>query len=179
MAPDLRSADATRLLLMVAMLAWGCAPPPLTDQPAPDTASGSDTAPARDTGDTGTGDAEATDADSGDVGPPPSFGRIAAIIRYRCTIPNGGCHGGQGQGAFAIDGGPVATASQVQTALEDTTLDNEQTPLVSPGSAEQSALYQVLIPLEGRLRMPFQRDKLPAAEIRAIRRWIAAGANYD
>lgn len=150
-------------LAMFALLA-GCSPPPLTDQPA------------RDTSVDPTADSGSTDTASGDVGPPPSFDQVANIIRANCAEE--GCHAGTGQSGFAITNGSNATDQQVRNALDGQSIEGGD-PLVVSSAPTESALYQVLIPLEGRTQMPFQRDPLPQTDIRAIRRWIAAGASYE
>jgi len=161
------------LVAIGVILLSACAPPPLTDQVDGDTTNGQDAGDIRlDAGDVGS-----DSMDLGDVGPPPAFSEIAAIIRTNCA--ESGCHADPGQGGFGIEGGSNASDTQIRAALEDVTLRGEQTALVAPGMPAASAIYQVLIPLEGRTQMPFERDPLPDEQISMIRRWIEAGADYE
>lgn len=52
-------------------------------------------------------------------------------------------------------------------------------PVVTPGDPESSELYLLVASDDEDLRMPKEADPLPAEEVATIRRWIAAGAEFD
>lgn len=85
---------------------------------------------------------------------------VAPILSRRCFA----CHGGSE---------PVA----------DRRLDvlDEILSLVAPGAADRSPLFQRIISDDPDLRMPppAEHDKLPAAEIDVLRRWIDEGVEWD
>ncbi len=56
---------------------------------------------------------------------------------------------------------------------------DEGGPVVVPGSADESPLYQRIILEEGRRRMPRDRDPLTSEEIATIQRWINEGAEWN
>ena len=52
-------------------------------------------------------------------------------------------------------------------------------PVIIPGNAEESLLYQRVTTQTDALRMPRERDALTANEIQTIRLWIEQGANWE
>ena len=133
----------------------GCAPQPLSEPL-----------------DSGT---EQTDTGPDDTSEPPEFGVIANVIRQNCAISSG-CHAGEGHRGFGVPGGSMADDSTVADTLQQAEIGDSNDPLVVPGNAEQSALYQVLIG-DGRPEMP-QSGPLDESTIETVRLWIAAGADY-
>jgi hypothetical protein len=66
-----------------------------------------------------------------------------------------------------------ATVAQI---LQEAEIGASDDPLVVPGEAEASVLYQVLTG-DGRPRMP-QSGPLDESTIETVRVWIEAGADY-
>ena len=115
------------------------------------------------------------DAGPQDIVEPPSFSRIATIIRQSCAISSG-CHAGQGNRGFGVPNGTMADDATVAQTLQEAEIGASDDPLVVPGDAEASVLYQVLTG-DGRPRMP-QSGPLDASTIETVRVWIEAGADY-
>ena len=136
-------------------LQLGCAPQPLSEPL-----------------DSGQG---APDTGPDDASQPPEFGVIANVIRQNCAISSG-CHAGEGNRGFGVPGGSMADDSTVADTLQQAEIGDSNDPLVVPGNADQSVLYQVLIG-DGRPEMP-QSGPLDESTIETVRLWIAAGADY-
>ena len=155
-----RSLQQTHLVPILTGLtaAWliGCAPQPLSERL-----------------DAGVG---SPDTPQEDVTEPPDFAQIATVIRQSCAISTG-CHSGQGNRGFGVPDGTDAEDPTVADALQDAEIGESDAPLVVPGDAEQSVLYQVLVGADGRPRMP-QSGPLDEATIETVRLWLEAGADY-
>jgi WD40 repeat protein len=52
-------------------------------------------------------------------------------------------------------------------------------PPVTPGKAQDSAIYELLVEPDAHDRMPQKADALPKSEIALVERWINQGAAYD
>lgn len=115
------------------------------------------------------------DAGPQDIDEPPSFDQIATIIRQSCAISSG-CHAGEGNRGFGVPNGTMADNATVAQTLQEAQIGASNDPLVVPGDAEASALYQVLIG-DGRPQMP-QSGPLDESTIEMVRVWIDAGADY-
>ncbi len=151
---SLNASPPTIELFALAVVLAACAPPPLTD--AGDAGRSADGA--------GGGSGEAT------------FSRVAEIVRNDCA--KAGCHAGEGNAGFGVEGGAASTDDQVRETLEGTTVDGDPTQLIEPGEPADSAIFQALNGMDGRTPMPPGEDLAPE-KIETIRRWIARGAPYE
>jgi WD40 repeat protein len=100
------------------------------------------------------------------VAEPVSFQKeIAPILHRRCAT----CHNEESsKGKYRLD-----TFSHLQR-----TGDSELPP-VTPGDAEKSEIYQLLLEPSAEDRMPQKAEPLPGEEIDLIKRWLQEGARYD
>lgn len=93
------------------------------------------------------------------------IGEIAPIVTTRCA----GCHGDKkGEGDYRLHTFDFLIAAGTSGSA-----------VVVPGRPEKSELFRRLNDPEPTTRMPQEDDKLSAAEIDAVRRWIAQGAKFD
>jgi len=95
--------------------------------------------------------------------PTTSFDQIAPIFERRCFS----CHNDRDRrGGLSLE----SAASLVR--------GGDSGEVVWAGDPESSYLLELIVPVDGRAAMPKNADPLTAAEIEAIRRWIAAGAEW-
>ncbi|MGE4002197.1 MAG: c-type cytochrome domain-containing protein, partial [Planctomycetaceae bacterium] len=97
---------------------------------------------------------------------PVSFLRdVAPILARRCE----GCHGQKhADGGLRVD----SFAHLLESAAPGD-------PLIVPGDADASDLYQRLINADPDVRMPQEDEPLTSEQTDTIRRWIAEGAAFD
>jgi hypothetical protein len=96
---------------------------------------------------------------------------IQPLFRLRCGSENG-CH------AYNNTGGPPARGLEMinYQALIAHSIDGNE-PLIVPGEAEQSFLYNILLgPQSGRPQMPKDRKPLNTNNLNGIKTWIDEGA---
>jgi hypothetical protein len=95
-----------------------------------------------------------------------SFSRdVAPILNRQCA----NCHGPKkAKGGFRL-----------QTFDNLMQCGSSKKPPITPGSAEKSRLYQLLVTTDEEDLMPKDADPLPKAQIEIIRRWIEQGAKFD
>jgi mono/diheme cytochrome c family protein len=104
--------------------------------------------------------------DTGAESAPVSFARdIAPLLNRRCAA----CHGEESaKGKYRLD-----SFKRMMKA------GDSDDPPVTPGKAQDSAIYQLLIEPDAHDRMPQKADALPKSEIALVERWINQGAAYD
>jgi mono/diheme cytochrome c family protein len=90
--------------------------------------------------------------------------QVAPILVDRCVS----CHGPKN----AFGGLRVDTYGRLMAG-------SETGRSVEPGKPDESLLLDLLVMSEPSLRMPKQKPKLPAAEIRILRTWVEQGAKGD
>jgi WD40 repeat protein len=95
-----------------------------------------------------------------------SFSRdVAPILNRQCA----NCHGPKkAKGGFRL-----------HTFENLMQCGSSKKPPITPGSAEKSKLYQLLVTTDEDDLMPKDADPLPKAQIEIIRRWIEQGAKFD
>ena len=108
------------------------------------------------------GVAAAAPVDSGKV----SFRKdVAPILLAQCQT----CHGpDKVKGKFRVD-----TFERLSTP------GSSGDPSITPGQADKSALFRLLVTEDADDRMPKKADPLPKAQIELIRKWIDQGAPFD
>ena len=90
---------------------------------------------------------------------------IAPIFVQKCLT----CHGPEkNKGGYRLDS--FESLSKPGSSKE---------PSISPGKAEESALFKRLIATDEDERMPQKNEPLAAADIARIRQWITEGAQFD
>lgn len=163
------------LAVFSAALLWSaCAPPSLTE--GADAGSVDGPVPREDANPPGP-DPDADTAVPGDGATPPPFSEVASILVDNCAKAN--CHGDpSAEGQEFLLGSNDPSESDIRDELRQKTIDMPTAPLVQPGKPELSGLYQALIPLEGRRKMPLGGE-LEEEQIETIRAWIASGARYE
>jgi WD40 repeat protein len=96
----------------------------------------------------------------------PSFkADVAPVLAARCVS----CH----SGARAAGGYKLGTFADLTTPGK-----SGDAPLVA-GKAAESELVRRLTDPDPKRRMPPDDESLPAAQVEAVRRWVAAGAKFD
>lgn len=56
---------------------------------------------------------------------------------------------------------------------------DSETPVVTPGKADESELFARISTDDADVRMPLEADPLPAEQIALVKRWISEGAKFD
>ena len=95
--------------------------------------------------------------------PATLFEQIAPIFERRCFS----CHNDRDRkGGLSLE------------SAEALGKGGDSGEVVWAGDPESSYLLELIVPVDGRAAMPKNADPLTAAEIEAVRRWIASGAHW-
>src|SRR5437868_3301335 len=98
-------------------------------------------------------------------GDPTFWQDIRPIFRRHCIA----CHAGKNAAKVEVSGG---------LALDtfDAVKKGSKRSVITPGKADESLLYKLLVTTDEKLRMPLESEPLSKAKIELVKKWIDTGA---